>query len=193
MVYAQDPPGPTPKRVRTLDDYKLRTLKSVSSRVPDEKTRIDEEEKVIVRGDILPSRVRVTYVGRTRLLPQIKKDVLDRWAQLYAGAPEHYTVPYEAELLFREGQRDYWVAVRKQSMTQFEKEVKKGRAVDLFLIRLGWAGTGNEWESLLLMEMFQVPKRSIFQAPKFFGFRNNRGIEAPPWSAAARRRFGPTA
>jgi hypothetical protein len=133
-------------------------MKEVSARVSDEETRLDEKEKVIVQGDILPSRVGVTSVGRARPLPQMKKDVLYRWAQLYAGAPEHYTEPYETELLFREGKRDYWVAIRKQAMAQFEKEVKKGKAVDLYLIRLGWAEMGDKWESLLLMEMFQVPK-----------------------------------
>ena len=158
LTYGQGSLGPTPKKARTPDDYKPRSMHEVSASDLKEEISRNEKEKVIVRGDILPSRVRLTYRGRSRLLPQSKKDVLYRWAQLYAGAPEHYTQPYETERLFREGKRDYWVAVSKQSMAQFEKEVKKGKTVTLYLIRLGWAGTGNEWESLLLMEIFQVPK-----------------------------------
>ena len=158
IAYGQGSLGPTSKKARTPDDYKPRSLKEVSAKVSEEMIRTDEKEKVIVRGDILPSRVLVTYLGRRRPLPAMKKDVLSRWAQLYAGAPEHYTQPYETELLFREGKTDYWVAVRKQAMAQFQSEVKKGKAVDLYLIRLGWAGSGTQWESLLLMEDFQIPK-----------------------------------
>lgn len=150
--------GPSPKKPRTLYDYHPRTLKDVSARVPNDTVRVDEHGKLILRGDILPSRVSVTYVGHGRRLPQAKKDVLSGWAQLYAGAPEHYTKPYERELLFREGKKDYWVAIRKQSITQFNKVVKNGKPVDVYLIRLGWAGIGDGWEPLLLMENFQATK-----------------------------------
>jgi hypothetical protein len=88
----------------------------------------------------------------------VKKDVLHRWAQLYAGSPEHYTQPYETELLFGEGETEYWVAVRKQGVAQFQKAVKKRKESDLYLIRLGWARNGNDWEPLLLLESFQAPK-----------------------------------
>jgi hypothetical protein len=157
LAYAQDL-GPTPKRARTMDDYKPRSMKEVSASDLKEEISRNEKERIIVRGDILPSRVRLTYLGRARLLPQAKKDVLYRWSQLYAGAPEHYTQPYETELLFREGKTDYWVAVRKPVMAQFQKAHKKRKAVDLYLIRLGWARNGNEWEPMLLMESPQGPK-----------------------------------
>ena len=150
--------GPTPKKARTLADYKPRSMKEVSTADRKEEISRNEKEKVIVRGDILPSRVRLTYAGRSRILPQPKKDVLYRWAQLYAGAPEHYTQPYEMELLFREGKTDYWVAVRKQAMAQFKKEVKNAKTVALYLIRLGWVQSGNKWESMLLVEDYQLPK-----------------------------------
>ena len=158
LTYGQDPLGPTPKKARTPDDYKPRTLKEVSAKGSEETVLADEKERMIVRGDIVPSRVSVTYQGRRRPLPQMKKDVLSRWAQLYAGAPEHYTQTYETELLFREGKTNYWVAVRKQAMARFEEEAKNGKRVDVYLIRLGWAGNGDEWEPLLLMEDFKVPQ-----------------------------------
>jgi hypothetical protein len=64
----------------------------------------------------------------------------------------HYTVPYQTELLFKENGIEYWLAVRKESVAQFEKEFKKGEAVDLFLVRLGATMTNRKWESLLLVE-----------------------------------------
>lgn len=155
--HAQDLMGAKPKKARTPDDYKPRTLKETAAD-PDAESRRDAEDKVILHGDLLPSLVRVTYKGSARPLPQIKKEVLRRWAMRYAGAPEHYTVPYGTELLFNEAGVKYWLAVRKESIAQFKKEFKKGATLDLYLIRLGWAGTGDKWEPLLLVESFRKAK-----------------------------------
>jgi hypothetical protein len=159
--YGQESLGPRPKKARTPADYQPRTLKEIAARDSETRSRGGDHEgneKVIVNGDIRPSRVRATYAGRARPLPQSKKDVLHRWAQLYAGAPEHYNRPYQSELLFKEDGIKYWLAVRKDSVAQFEKEVKAGQLVDLFLIRLGGALDGDKWEALLLVENFQKPK-----------------------------------
>lgn len=157
IVYGQGSLGPQPKKARTLDDYKPRTFKEIIAEGLERESH-DAADKIIVHGDLLPSRVRATYQGSARLLPPGKKDVLHRWAQLYAGAPTHYTVPYTAELLFSEGQRDYWLTVRKESVAQFRKQLKKGDAVDLYLIRLGGLRTGDGVERLLLVETFRQPK-----------------------------------
>lgn len=154
--YGQDPLGPTPKRARTLEDYKPRTLKEITKEVPEGEQ--DRGSGVIVRGDIVPSRARVVYEGRRRPLPKTSRAVLHRWAQLYAGAPEHYTKPYETELLFREGKLKYWLAVGTPSLARLKKELKKGDAVDLFVIRLGGAKDAGIWVPLLLVENFQKTK-----------------------------------
>lgn len=116
---------------------------------------------MIVHGDILPSRVRVTYTGSSRPLPEIKKEVLRQWARLYAGAPEHYTRPYETEMLFIENGIEHWLAVRKQSLPHFGQELKQGGGVDLYLIRVGAARASDTapdaWESMLLIESFRKP------------------------------------
>ncbi len=150
--------GAKPKKARTPDDYQSRTLKEVTAKESDAESRRDKQDRMIVYGDILPSRVRAAYAGRARPLPPIKKEALRQWARLYAGSPEHYTVPYETELLFSEDGVEYWLAVRKQAVAQSEKELKEGEAVDLYLIRLGRAVAADGWESLLLVESFQMPK-----------------------------------
>jgi hypothetical protein len=152
VALGQDPLGPRPKKARTPADYKPQTLKDVSAEEAKSASQQRDEEKLFVHGDLRPTRVRATYAGRSRPLPKIKKAVLNRWAQLYAGAPTHYTVPYQTELLFKENGIEYWLAVRTESVAQFGKEFKKGDAVDLFLVRLGGTMTNNKWESLLLVE-----------------------------------------
>ena len=163
LCYGQDSLGLRPKKARTPDDYQLRTLKEIAAREGMTQTPIAKTErgfstgddKVTVNGDIRPSRVKATYAGHSRPLPQNKKDVLHRWAQLYAGAPTHYTVPYQSELLFTSDGVEYWLAFRRDSLTKFKKEIRAGKTVDLFLIRLGGAVDGDKWEPLLLVESLQ--------------------------------------
>ena len=160
LCYGQDSLGPRPKKARTPADYQPRTLKDIAAREAEARSPLADtdrgtDEKMTVNGDIRPSRVRATYAGRSRPLPQNKRNVLHRWAQLYAGAPTHYTVPYQRELLCKDNGIEYWLAVRKDSVAQFKKEIKPGRPVELFLIRLGGVLDGDKWDALLLVESFQ--------------------------------------
>lgn len=160
-VYAQGSLGPKPKKPRTLDDYAPRTLKEAVAKGSDERSRGNKRETMIVHGAILPSRVRVTYAGSSRPLPEIKKEVLRQWARLYAGSPEHYTRPYETEMLFIENGTEYWLAVRNESLPHFKNELEQGDAVDLYLIRVGAARVSDSapdsWEAMLLIESFRKP------------------------------------
>jgi hypothetical protein len=156
-AYGQGALGPQPKKARTPDDYKLRTLREVAAKGSDAKSLGNKEETMFVYGDIFPSRVRATYKGSARPLPQIKKEVLRQWARLYAGFPEGYTKPYETEMLFTEDGAEYWLAVRKEALPHFKRELKRGEAVELYLIRVGSAKASGGWESMLLVESFRKP------------------------------------
>jgi hypothetical protein len=157
ITSAQDPVGPQPKKPRTPDDYKVRTLKTLRIKGSDSEHRTNKEETMLVYGEILPSRVRVKFKGSTRPVPEIKKEVLRQWARLYAGAPEFYTGPYETEVLFVEEGDEHWLAVRTRALPQLKQQVKEGEEVDLFLIRVGAALTTKNWEPMLLVENFQKP------------------------------------
>ncbi|MGI8837351.1 MAG: hypothetical protein ACR2H4_12055 [Pyrinomonadaceae bacterium] len=156
VCYGQDSLGPRPKKARTPADYQPRTMKDIAAR--ESPLRNPGDEKIIVNGDLRPSRVRVVYEGRSRTLPENKQKVLHRWAQFYAGAPTHYTVPYQSELLFKAEGVKYWLAVRKDSLARFKSEIKAGNTIDLFLIRLGGYLEANTWEVVLLVESFQKLK-----------------------------------
>ena len=70
-------------------------------------------------------------------------------------------MPYESEFFFKDKGIGYWLAVRKGSVPQLEKELKEGDEVDLFFVRLGGAVYDKKWESLLLVESFQKPEAGI--------------------------------
>lgn len=144
-----------PKKPRELADYKPRTLQELAQL----KSASDEtnKENRMIQSDIVPSRVRVMYEASSRPLGQSQKDVISEWAGRFAGAPEFYTRPYESEGLFSEDGEKYWLAVRKEFLPRFEQELKKGEAVDLFVIKLGSVRSGEKWEPVLLVEKFIKP------------------------------------
>jgi hypothetical protein len=146
------------KKPRTVEDYRWRTLQELTTLQPDYLGRDthnkDPNLRVVVHAELLPSRVKVLYDGTTRPLVGNKKYVITEWAKHYAGAPEFYTVPYQTEMLFTEDGKSYWLAVRKEALTKFEQEFKKGDKVELFLIKMGNAHTGDKLEPVLLVEKF---------------------------------------
>ena len=66
-AFAQEPIGPQPKKARTPADYKLRTLKEIAELGSPIAAERDDDRKgdasTLTHGDLLPSRVRVTYKG----------------------------------------------------------------------------------------------------------------------------------
>lgn len=145
---------PGPKKPRTLDDYQPRTLKDIFAMKPGPTDLHDKQDRPVVTADELPSRVRATYMGSTRLIPQFKKEAIRQWARLYAGSIEHYTEPYQSEMLFREGGVGYWLAVQENSPLS-KQELRKGEALNLYLIRLGASIVGDKYDWTLLVENFR--------------------------------------
>jgi hypothetical protein len=145
------------KKPRTQADYRWRTLRELTTLLPDNIARDSQSQdpavRILVHGDLLPSRVKVLYDGTTRPLVEIRKQVITSWANQFAGAPDFYTVPYQTEMLFTENGESHWLAVRKDSLPRFE-ELKKGDVVELFLIKLGNARVDDKLEPVLLVEKF---------------------------------------
>ena len=155
--------GQTPKRPRTPEDYKPRTLKELSTLVPDiiaanpEYQKSAKELAILVHGDLLPSRIKVVFDGTTRPLDDRKKGIVKQWADKYAGMPEFYTGPYETEALFSDGAEHFWLAVRKESVPTFGQELRIGESVELLVIKLGGIRmnqSDQELEPVILVEKF---------------------------------------
>ena len=149
------------KKPRTLEDYQPRTLGELSKLMPENfRTAIDESAargentRALVHTELYPSRVKVVYGGMSRPLGKDKKAVVESWANRWAGMPEFYTVPYQTEALFSEGDKSYWLAVRKEFPAQ---ELKTGDALDLCVIKLGNTRAGDALEPVILVEKIVVP------------------------------------
>ena len=148
------------KKPRTDADYRPRTLLELTTLQPDymagnPEYKADENLRIVVHAHLLPSRVKVLYDGTTRPVVEIRKRVITEWANRFAGVPEFYTVPYETEMLFTEDGKSYWLVVKTEFLPKFQKDLKKGEAVELFLIKLGNARVDDQLEPVLLVEKFE--------------------------------------
>ena len=101
-----------PKKARTAEDYKPRALKEIAALSALEPASEGNSTEVVT-GDLLPSRVRVTNQASKRPISRARQKIIFNWAQRYAGDPQHYTVPYQTEFLFREAGLNYWLVVNK--------------------------------------------------------------------------------
>ena len=123
FAHGQDMSGAGPKKPRTAEDYKPRTLKEIATLSASEIAREGNSVEVVT-GDLLPSRVRVAYQASQRPVSRATRRVISSWANRYAGDPQHYTLPYQTELLFRETRFNYWLVVNKDLLPCFKKASK---------------------------------------------------------------------
>jgi hypothetical protein len=145
------------KKPRTVADYQPRTLRELSTLLPDKFRAAlaergvegNKDMKQIVHGELFPSRVKVVYSGTKRPIVEDKRNLIISWANQFAGAPEFYTKPYQTELLFTEDNQNYWLAVHNDLLAQ---EWKQGEALELCVIKFGNVRIGNEFEPVLLVE-----------------------------------------
>ncbi len=162
VTFGQDSMGARPKKARTPEDYKPRTLKEIETAG---KPLLDELKRdtqggatTLIHGDLFPSRVRLVYKGSVRPLTPNRKAIISQWAQRYAGYPEHYTVPYTSEVLFAENGVNRWLVVKTDDSVAFRNKLRRGAVVDLYLIRLGAFKSGTSWKWVLLAEKFAGAK-----------------------------------
>lgn len=154
--------GQGEKKPRTLADYQPRMLRELTTLLPETfRTALAErgvegnkDLKIIVHGELFPSRVKVVYSGKQRPLLQDKQNLIVAWANRLGGMPEFYTAPYKTELLFTEDGENYWLAVRTDHL---ENDWKHGEALELCVIKMGNVKIGDELVPVLLVEQVIRP------------------------------------
>jgi len=144
------------------DDFKARTLKALAAMDKDVEqmhaSQKDGKPTVVMHADMLMTRARVVYMGSTRPISEGKKENMKTWAGMFTASKETYIKAYESDVLFTEGGVEYWLPVQKQVIPYFDKELKKGDEVDLFIIRAGGIYDKDKWDWIWLTEEFMKPK-----------------------------------
>ena len=159
LAHGQGSLGQIPKQARTLEDYKPSTLRDIVA-IDAQDEKLPQGSKESKYSDLIPFRVSVIYTGARRPISDQGKDAVVRWARCCAGNPDQFTKPYDTEIRVKESNIEYWLAVRKQSLPDFEKELKEGQLVNLYLIRVTARRSDGEPGSALLVEKFSVPAES---------------------------------
>jgi hypothetical protein len=62
---------------------------------------------------------------------------------------------YEREYLYKEGEDEYWLPTQAPITKYFDKELKPGDKLDLYLISTGAYRNGGEIDCVLLVEEYQ--------------------------------------
>jgi hypothetical protein len=120
--------------------------------------RYPDKNRMIMRGKILPTVVRVTYTGESRSIGVERKEFIKLWAGSNSAFQPGYADLFENEYLFKEGNDEYWLPVQKKVAAYFAAELKASDLVDIYLIRPGALRVKDKTDWVFLVEEFQKPK-----------------------------------
>jgi hypothetical protein len=141
------------------EEYKARTLAEVVKRNTEDvaagNARNDGKVGVLMSGDPLYSRVRVTYTGTTRKLPPARKAHLEEWSKTFGVKPEILAL-FDTEMLVVECSAEHWLPVQRQTLPHFERELKKGDMVTLYTMFAGGRKIDGTWNWFFLVNEFQA-------------------------------------
>jgi len=130
---------------RTLDQIiKLNATKVLDN--PDVLMTFSDGSTAVLTNDSFPSKVRVTYTGRSRSISLKRKELINDWlATTYGPNREKYVKLFDTEFLFTEKFVEYWLPIQSQLILPLKEEVKKGEDVILYL---AWVGARKESDKI---------------------------------------------
>jgi hypothetical protein len=144
------------------NDFECRTLSQLikinNDEDADDLKRFPDKGQMVMRGKILPSVVRVTYTSESRPISAEHQKFIELWADVYSEQKQVYAKRFESEFLFTEGPEQYWLPVQGPVAKYLNKELQKGDAVDLYLVRPGGMRIKEKVDWIFLVEEFQKPK-----------------------------------
>jgi hypothetical protein len=134
--------------------FKPRTLKEIISVTT---KAVKPYDSMFLATNQLESKVLVTFTGKSRPIISERKTFISIWAGML-GHPKDYADLYEHEYLYKEGDDEYWLPTQEPITKYFDKELKEGDKVTLYLIRIGGHRSQQIVDCVLLVEEFQKEK-----------------------------------
>ena len=142
----------TPLQGFPWEIFKPRTLKDVIS-ITTKAVRPDDT--MFLAQNQLESKVEVVFTGQSRPISEARKIFIKTWVGMLRSEQKGYAELYENEYLYKEGSDEYWLATSKPITKYFDKELKPGDKMDLYLISIGAYRSKGEIDCVLLVEEFQ--------------------------------------
>jgi hypothetical protein len=141
------------------DIFKTRTLKEVIS-ITTKAVRPDDS--LFLATNQLESKVEVTYTGQSRPILEARKNFIGMWVGMLehpgttnGSTIKEYQALFEREYLYKEGETEYWLATSNPITKYFDKELKPGDKMTLYLISIGAYRSQKDIDCVLLVEEYQ--------------------------------------
>jgi hypothetical protein len=127
---------------RTLDQI----IKDHAAKVldnPDILMSFPDGSTAVLARDSFPSKVKVTYTGRSRSISPKRKELIKDWVTTIFGLErrDEYLKLYDTEFLFTETLIEYWLPIQNPLIQPLQEELKKGDEVTLYV---SWVGARKE-------------------------------------------------
>jgi hypothetical protein len=132
--------------------FKPRTLKEVIS-ITTKAVRPDDS--MFLAQNQLESKVEVVFTGKSRPITKARKTFIETWFGMLRTDQKELADVYEREYLYKEGETEYWLATSRPITKYFDKELKPGEKMDLYLISIGAYRSDGDIDCVLLVEEFQ--------------------------------------
>lgn len=104
-----------------------------------------EAGEFALNNSAVTSRVKLSYRGERRQLSVAKRRLLDGMARAFALNPAGMKDLVQ-EVLFREGDQEYWIPTKKEIISTLEERLKTGNEVMLYIDLVGAYRTKGKWE-----------------------------------------------
>jgi hypothetical protein len=131
-----------------------RTLKEVIS-ITNKAVRPDDS--MFLANNLLDSKVEVVFTGQFRPIITARKSFITMWVGTLQADQKGYDLVFDREYLYKEGPAEYWLATSRVITTYFDKELKPGDKMDLYLISIGAYRSKDDIDCVLLVGEFQKP------------------------------------
>lgn len=143
--------------------FKPRTLKEVIS-ITTKAVRPDDS--MFLAQNQLESKVEVVFTGQSRPIGDGRKTLINTWFGMLRSEQKKLAALYELEYLYKEGSEEYWLPTSTPITKYFDKELKPGDRMDIYLISIGAYRSKNEIDCVLLVEEFQKKTNALLPGPQ---------------------------
>ncbi|MGH9765859.1 MAG: hypothetical protein ACREAB_00375 [Blastocatellia bacterium] len=140
---------------RILDQIiKLHATKVLDN--PEVLMTFSDGSAAVLTRDSFPSKVKITYTGQSRSIPQKRKELVKDWVTTTYGANrEEYVKLFDTEFLFIEDSVEYWLPIQSQLIQPLKDELKKGEEVILYVAWIGARKESDKIDWVFLVNEFE--------------------------------------
>ena len=136
--------------------FKPRTLKEIVAATV---KPLRPNDSMFLAQNQLESKVEVIFSGQSRPIIESRKAFIEVWFGILRADQKNLAKLYEREYLYKEGEAEYWLPTSTPITKHFDKELKPGDKVELYLISIGaYRSSKGDTDCVLLVEEFQKPK-----------------------------------